>query len=100
MKRLLALVLLALVVLPAAFAAKPPKKPPKKNAPAPLPACPHDATLGRVAYARDGALHLVEFKGCSDRVIVPSGVSAPVKFSPDGKYIAFTGGVVAATGGK
>src|SRR3954463_7586125 len=98
MKRLVALVLLALVVLPAAFAAKPPKKPPKKKAPPPLPACPQDATLGKVAYARDGALHLVEFKRCSDRVIVASGVSGPVKFSPDGTYIAFAGGVVPAAG--
>ena len=83
-----------------AFAAKPPKKPPKKKAPPPLPACPHDGTLGKVAYALNGQLHLVEFKRCSDRVIVTSGVSGPVKFSPDGKYIAFTGGVVPVAGGK
>lgn len=48
------MVLCALIVLPVALAAKP-KKPPKKKAPPPPPACPHDATLGKVAYARDGA---------------------------------------------
>ena len=93
------MVLCALIVLPVALAAKP-KKPPKKKAPPPLPACPHDATLGKVAYARDGALHLVEFRRCTDKVIVTTGVSGPVKFSPDGKYIGFTGGMVPATGGN
>jgi hypothetical protein len=93
------MVLLALIVLPGAFAAKP-KKPPRKPPPPKLPACPHDPTLGRVAYVRDGALHVVTFGKCADRVVVSSGAAGPVKFSADGQYIAFSGGIVPSAGGR
>jgi hypothetical protein len=87
------------VALPTAFAAtKPPKK--KKPPPPKAPTCPKDASLGRIAYIRDGQLHVIEMGNCRDLVVVPSGAAGPVKFSPDGKSIAFSGGVVPVTGGK
>jgi hypothetical protein len=87
------------VALPTAFAAtKPPKK--KKPPPPKPPTCPKDATLGRVAYIRDGQLHVIEMGTCRDLVVVSSGAAGPVKFSPDGKSIAFSGGVVPVKGGK
>ena len=95
---MLLLILCALVALPAAYAAKP--KPKKKPPPPKPPTCPKDASYGRVAYVRDGALHVIELGTCRDRVLVASGAAGPVKFSPDGKSIAFSGGVVPATGGK
>jgi Tol biopolymer transport system component len=97
-KRTLLLILCALVALPTAYAAKP--KPKKKPPPPKPPTCPKDATLGRVAYVRDGQLHVIELGTCKDRVLVSSGAAGPVKFSPDGKSIAFSAGVVPAAGGR
>jgi hypothetical protein len=97
-KRALLLFLCALVALPAAYGAKP--KPKKKPPPPKPPTCPSDASYGRVAYARDGALHVIELGKCRDRILVPSGAAGPVSFSPDGTLIAFSGGVVPAAGGK
>jgi hypothetical protein len=90
--------LCALVALPAAYGAKP--KPKKKPPPPKPPTCPKDSSYGRVAYVRDGALRVVELGTCRERVLVPSGAAGPVKFSPDGRLISFSGGVVPATGGK
>jgi hypothetical protein len=73
--RALALFLLALIVLPAALAAKPKPTPTPRPRPTPTPkprppTCPRDASLGRIAYTRSGALHVLELERCRDRVLV------------------------------
>lgn len=60
--------------------------------------CP-GVDLGTVAFVRDGALATVEFRRCRTRVLLPTGVVGPLEFSGDGRYIAFNGGYVSASGG-
>jgi Tol biopolymer transport system component len=69
-------------------------------------------TLGALAYVeqpkvkwprpeRDGSLRVLELRTCRVRVLVPKGVQAPVRWSHDGRWIAFgEGGVVRASGGR
>lgn len=73
---LVAIVLAAAVALPAS--AGPSGSP-----------CPRDARLGSVAFVRGGALHVLSFADCHDRVLVARGVSAPVRFSRYGRSIAY-----------
>jgi hypothetical protein len=55
--------------------------------------------LGRIAYLRGGSLHLLDLATCSDRVLAKQARS-PVRFAPDGRWIAFgAGAVVSTTGG-
>lgn len=57
------------------------------------------ARLGRVAFLRGGALHVVDLATCEDRIVAPAA-SAPVRFSPDGRWLAFgEAQVVPALGG-
>jgi hypothetical protein len=56
--------------------------------------CPASAStkfgdLGAVAYIRDGALHVVDVRSLHDQVLIPSGAGLPVRWSPDGRWIAF-----------
>ena len=61
---------------------------------------PDASRLGSVAYASSGALHVVDLATCRDRVLVPTGVRPPVRFSPSGAWIAFgQASVVSAAGG-
>src|SRR5262249_21700371 len=68
-------------------------------------AAPAFGRLGAIAYVNDGSLHVVDVEARSDRVLVPGGASAPVRWSPDGDWIAFRleGGTVAvipSSGGR
>lgn len=56
-------------------------------------------SLGRVAYLRGAALHVLQLGSCRDRVLVRRA-AAPVRWSPDGHFLAYGDGlVVAARGG-
>jgi dipeptidyl aminopeptidase/acylaminoacyl peptidase len=73
--------------------------------PSPLPDCasatlPDAARLGSVAWIADGALHVVDLGTCRQQALVASGAAPPVRFSPDGKWLAFGDGrLVSAAGG-
>ncbi len=61
--------------------------------------------LGAIAYVNDGSLHLLDVDTRRDRVLVPHGASLPVRWSPDGAWIAFrldgsTVAVVPSSGGR
>jgi dipeptidyl aminopeptidase/acylaminoacyl peptidase len=56
--------------------------------------------LGRVAYLRGGDLHVVDLARCRDRTLA-TGASAPVRWSRDGRFVAFgRASVVSARGGR
>ena len=64
-------------------------------------ACPADRRLGRIAYVRGTALHILDLGTCRDRVLVPRGASGPVRFVRGGRFVRY--GVdrrVPVTGGK
>ncbi len=46
------------------------------------------ARLGRVAFLRGRALHVVDLASCADRVVARNAQAA-VRFSPDGRWLAF-----------
>ena len=46
------------------------------------------ARLGRVAFLRGGALHAVDLATCEDRAVARNA-QAPVRFSGDGRWLAF-----------
>ena len=46
-------------------------------------------TLGSVAMVSNGALDVLDFGSCQVRRIVTHGVLAPVRISPDGRWIAY-----------
>ncbi len=57
------------------------------------------ARLGRIAYLRGSELRLADLATCQDRVLA-RGARGPVRFSADGRYVAFgTGRVVSSSGG-
>jgi len=57
--------------------------------------------LGAVAWVQDDALHLLDLDTCAERILVPQGATSPVRFSHDGRWIAFgRGSIVAASGGE
>ncbi len=72
----------------------------------PIPGCmspgfPDFQDLGLVAWAQDGDLHLVDLATCRQHVLVEGNVAPPVRFSPDGKWLAYgAGSTVPVTGGK
>ena len=43
---------------------------------------------------------MLEIPACSSRVLVPRGAGPPVRWSADGRYVSFSGGVVDADGGR
>jgi WD40-like Beta Propeller Repeat len=49
-----------------------------------LAPCPHDASLGRVAFVRAGALVVYDFATCRERTVVPHGAAGPVRFTRGG----------------
>ena len=58
------------------------------------------ADLGRLAFVDRDQLKLVELATCRVRTLVGSGVAPPVRWSADGRYLAYgDGNVVAAAGG-
>jgi dipeptidyl aminopeptidase/acylaminoacyl peptidase len=68
---------------------------------APRASCPRDGRLGAVAYLRAASLRVVDLGTCRSKVVVPRGAQAPVRWSPNGRWILFGGSrVVAATGGS
>jgi hypothetical protein len=86
--------------------AAPPTPSPSISTLNPLPGCmtpgfPDFQDLGQVAWAQGGDLHLVDLATCRERLLVHGGVEPPVRFSADGKWVAYgAGSVVPATGGK
>ena len=74
--------------------------------------CPASKELGSVAYVdtpevkwpkpdRGGSLRVLNLDTCRVRVLVPRGAQPPVRWSHDGRWLAFGNGrVVAASGGK
>jgi dipeptidyl aminopeptidase/acylaminoacyl peptidase len=69
------------------------------------PACitrrlPSPETLGSVAWVRDGAIEVMNLTTCRTRTVVESGADPPVRFSPDGEWLAFgQGSVIPVRGG-
>ena len=55
--------------------------------------------LGSVAYVRSGALRVVDVGSCTRHLLVTKGAHAPVRWSPDGRWIAFRSAAVIAAGG-
>lgn len=60
--------------------------------------CP-PGDLGTVAFLRGSSLNVLDLNGCKTRVLVRGHASGPVQFSFDGRYVAFNGGFVPASGG-
>jgi dipeptidyl aminopeptidase/acylaminoacyl peptidase len=57
--------------------------------------------LGRLAVVDGGQLRLVDLTTCRSRTLVGSGVSAPARWSADGRYLAYGDGrVVSSAGGQ
>src|SRR2546423_835692 len=70
------------------------------SAPAANGACPAERNLGSIAYLRSGDLHVRDLTTCRDRVVA-RGARPPVRWSPDGRWIAFgKAHVVPARGGR
>jgi dipeptidyl aminopeptidase/acylaminoacyl peptidase len=69
------------------------------------PACPTarlpDAVrLGEVAWIRAGSLEVIDLGTCRQAILVDTGAEPPVRFSPDGRWVAFGDGeVVPSSGG-
>lgn len=56
--------------------------------------------LGALAWVHDGVLSVLELASCTERTLVRTGASPPVRFSHDGRWIAFAEGrIVRAAGG-
>ena len=56
--------------------------------------------LGSVVWVDGGALHLLDLDTCDERTLVASGAAPPVRFSADGRWVAFgQGSFVPAAGG-
>lgn len=59
-----------------------------------------DARLGSVAWVDGGALFLLDLDTCEERTLVQVGAASPVRFSYDGRWVAFgDGSIVPAAGG-
>src|SRR6266508_54094 len=57
--------------------------------------------MGTVAWVTGGELRVLDLPTCRVRTVVPDGASPPVRFSTDGRWIAYgKGSVVPATGGR
>jgi dipeptidyl aminopeptidase/acylaminoacyl peptidase len=87
-------------------AAPSPSASPAPSGPSPLPGCETAAVqdaarLGKVAWTGDGALTVLDLATCRQTVTVASKVEPPVRFSPDGRWLAFGDGrVVGVAGGS
>ncbi|MBI2238668.1 MAG: hypothetical protein HYU54_09110, partial [Actinobacteria bacterium] len=57
--------------------------------------------LGAVAWVRGGVLYLLDLDACDERTLVQTDAAPPVRFSHDGRWVAFgEGTIVPATGGE
>ncbi|MDP9342712.1 MAG: hypothetical protein M3Q23_11610 [Actinomycetota bacterium] len=57
--------------------------------------------LGVLAWVQDGTLRTFDLDGCHSRTLVAKAAAGPVRFSHDGRWVAFgAGGVVGANGGQ
>src|ERR671923_1036880 len=64
-----------------------------------IPTCP-SGLVGRLAYVDEG-LRVLDMRTCRVRVLVRSKVQPPVRWSRDGRWLAFgAGAVVSASGGR
>lgn len=88
----------------------PPRPPPVASSASPKasprkPACPtarlpDAARLGEVAWVADGALTTIHLRTCRQTTVVGADAAPPVRFSPDGAWLAIgNGAVVPAVGG-
>ncbi|HXJ64340.1 MAG TPA: hypothetical protein VNN79_11350, partial [Actinomycetota bacterium] len=72
----------------------------------PIPGCqspgfPDFRSLGTVAWVQSGQLDVVDLPTCRQKTLVPTGADQPVRFSPDGQWIAYGAlSYVKASGGK
>lgn len=72
----------------------------------PLPGCrspgfPDFQSLGQVVWVTSGTVRLVDLPTCRQKVLVPTGAAGPVRFSADGRWVAYGGlSYVSSTGGK
>jgi WD40 repeat protein len=55
---------------------------------------------GSFAYVKGESLHVLDLANCRDRILVASGVRPGVRFSGDGRYLAFGAGIVPTAGGR
>lgn len=62
------------------------------------PRCP-GIPLGSVAFLRGSAVELLDLRTCASSTLVRSGATGPVRISHDGRWVAFGGGFVSASGG-
>ncbi|HVU78678.1 MAG TPA: hypothetical protein VHC67_13945 [Gaiellaceae bacterium] len=61
--------------------------------------CP-GASLGKVAFVRAGRLELLDLERCRTTTIVSAHAGGPLRFSPDGRFVAFGGSYVSVSGGR
>jgi dipeptidyl aminopeptidase/acylaminoacyl peptidase len=70
------------------------------------PGCPtarlsDAARLGEVAWIETSTLSVIDFGACRQTVLLSTGAAPPVRFSPDGQWLAFGDGrVVSVAGGS
>jgi len=65
------------------------------------PGFPDFRSLGTVAWVDSGALKVVDLPTCRQKTLVPNGVDRPVRFSSDGKWVAYGAlSYVRASGGN
>ena len=55
--------------------------------------------LGQLAFVDRGQLKLVDLATCRSRTLVAEGVQPPVRWSADGRYLAYGAGSVVSAGG-
>jgi WD40-like Beta Propeller Repeat len=60
--------------------------------------CP-PGNLGTLAFARAGALRLLDLHGCRDRTLVRAHVSGPIALSADGRWVSYRGDYVSVRRG-
>ena len=70
----------------------------------PVPSCPSarlaaGARLGAVAWVDAGILRLLDLDSCEQRILVADGAAAPVRFSRDGRWVAYGDGAIVAVDG-
>jgi hypothetical protein len=62
--------------------------------------CPAGTGFAHLAYVKAGALLVLDMPACGGRVLVARGAGPPVRWSADGRYVSFSGGVVDVDGGR
>jgi hypothetical protein len=83
-----------------------PRSPPRSivSVPPAKPACPtarlpDAARLGEVAWIQAGSLEVIDLGTCRQMILVGTGAGPPVRFSPDGRWLAFRDGEVVPSAG-